>query len=37
NDGNGRDSDPHDPGDWTTAGQCGLWQPARNSQHWTLV
>lgn len=22
-DGNGRDADPSDPGDWTTAGQCG--------------
>ncbi len=38
NDGNGRDSDPHDPGDWTTAGQCGLGQPARNSSwHGTHV
>lgn len=38
NDGGGRDSDPHDPGDWTTAGQCGLGQPARNSSwHGTHV
>ena len=34
NDGNGRDSDPSDPGDWTT-GQCG---PASNSSwHGTHV
>ncbi|MEI2432189.1 S8 family peptidase [Lysobacter yananisis] len=38
NDGGGRDADPHDPGDWTTAGQCGLGQPARNSSwHGTHV
>jgi serine protease len=28
-DGNGRDADPSDEGDWETAGQCGF--PARNS------
>lgn len=38
NDGNGRDSDPHDPGDWVTAGMCGLGEPAENSSwHGTHV
>lgn len=30
-DGDGRDSDPTDPGDWTTAGQCGTGKAATNS------
>jgi serine protease len=38
NDGNGRDSDPHDPGDWVTANMCGLGEPAENSSwHGTHV
>ena len=38
NDGNGRDSDPHDPGDWVTANMCGLGEPAENSTwHGTHV
>jgi serine protease len=38
NDGNGRDSDASDPGDWTAAGQCGVGQPASNSSwHGTHV
>jgi serine protease len=38
NDGTGRDSDASDPGDWTTAGQCGVGQPASNSSwHGTHV
>jgi serine protease len=38
NDGNGRDSDASDPGDWTTAGQCGTGEPASNSSwHGTHV
>ena len=38
NDGNGRDSDPHDPGDWVTANLCGLGEPAENSSwHGTHV
>jgi serine protease len=38
NDGNGRDSDASDPGDWTAAGQCGTGQPATNSSwHGTHV
>ncbi len=38
NDGNGRDSSALDPGDWSTAGQCGAGQPARNSSwHGTHV
>lgn len=37
-DGDGRDSDPSDPGDWVTAGQCGPGQPASNSSwHGTHV
>lgn len=36
NDGNGRDSDEQDPGDWHTSGQCA--QPPRNSSwHGTHV
>jgi serine protease len=31
NDGNGRDSDAADPGDWTTANQCYSGSPATNS------
>ncbi|MFG6463802.1 S8 family serine peptidase [Roseateles sp. DXS20W] len=30
-DGGGRDADATDPGDWTTAGQCGTGQAATNS------
>ncbi len=30
-DGNGRDPDPTDPGDWERAGQCGVGQPATSS------
>jgi serine protease len=38
NDGNGRDSDPHDPGDWVTANMCGIGQPAESSSwHGTHV
>jgi serine protease len=38
NDGDGRDSDPSDPGDWQRAGQCGPGQPARDSSwHGTHV
>ncbi|MBT8085715.1 MAG: S8 family peptidase, partial [Woeseia sp.] len=38
NDGNGRDSDAQDPGDWTTAGECGVGSPASNSSwHGTHV
>jgi serine protease len=38
NDGNGRDSDASDPGDWTAAGQCGTGEPATNSSwHGTHV
>lgn len=37
-DGNGRDPDPSDPGDWVTAGQCYPGSPARNSSwHGTHV
>ncbi|MGM9484231.1 S8 family peptidase [Roseateles sp. NT4] len=37
-DGNARDSDPSDPGDWVTAGQCGTGEPAENSSwHGTHV
>lgn len=37
-DGNARDSDPSDPGDWVTAGQCGTGQAASNSSwHGTHV
>jgi serine protease len=38
NDGNGRDNDPHDPGDWVTANMCGPGEPAENSSwHGTHV
>lgn len=38
NDGNGRDADPSDPGDYNTAGQCGLGSAASNSSwHGTHV
>ena len=37
-DGNGRDSDATDPGDWSSANQCGFGQPARSSSwHGTHV
>ncbi|MEJ5209572.1 S8 family serine peptidase [Denitratimonas sp. CY0512] len=37
-DGNGRDNDPTDQGDWNTAGQCGPDAPQRNSSwHGTHV
>jgi serine protease len=38
NDGNGRDNDPSDPGDWVSAGECGTGSAARNSSwHGTHV
>jgi serine protease len=38
NDGNGRDSNPADTGDWTTANQCGSGSPAQTSSwHGTHV
>jgi serine protease len=38
NDGNGRDSDASDPGDWIAAGECGAGSPAQNSSwHGTHV
>ncbi len=38
NDGNGRDSDPSDPGDYTAANQCASGEPAYNSSwHGTHV
>ncbi len=38
NDGNGRDSNAQDPGDWTTAGQCGQGSEASDSSwHGTHV
>jgi serine protease len=38
NDGNGRDSDASDPGDWVVAGECGTGSPASNSSwHGTHV
>ncbi|GAA2117294.1 S8 family peptidase [Nocardioides bigeumensis] len=38
NDGDGRDADPTDPGDWVTAGLCGPGAPAENSSwHGTHV
>lgn len=37
-DGNGRDSNPQDEGDWTSANECGYTHPARNSSwHGTHV
>lgn len=38
NDGNGRDSDARDPGDWSTAGQCDPLSPGKDSSwHGTHV
>jgi serine protease len=38
NDGNGRDTDASDPGDWIAAGECGTGSPAQNSSwHGTHV
>lgn len=38
NDGDGRDSDPTDPGDWTNADECGAGEPASSSSwHGTQV
>lgn len=38
NDGNARDSDPSDPGDWTAANECAAGDPASNSSwHGTHV
>jgi serine protease len=38
NDGNGRDSDASDPGDWVAAGECGSGSPAEDSSwHGTHV
>ncbi|MBL8328587.1 MAG: S8 family peptidase [Rubrivivax sp.] len=38
NDGNGRDSDPSDPGDWTAKNECGFGEPAYTSSwHGTHV
>ncbi len=38
NDPDGRDADPSDMGDWTTAGQCGVGRPATDSSwHGTHV
>lgn len=38
NDGTARDGDPSDPGDWSTAGQCGTGAPASSSSwHGTHV
>jgi subtilisin family serine protease len=38
NDGDGRDADPSDPGDWVAAGACYSGSPARNSSwHGTHV
>jgi serine protease len=38
NDGNGRDSDPSDPGDWVSANQCGFSHAAQpSSWHGTHV
>jgi serine protease len=38
NDGDGRDSDPTDPGDWTNANECGAGEPASSSSwHGTQV
>ncbi|WP_229877758.1 S8 family peptidase [Streptomyces bluensis] len=37
-DGNGRDSNPADPGDWTNAGECGSgWGATTSSWHGTHV
>jgi serine protease len=37
NDGNGRDSDPSDPGDWVTTNQCGTNAAQNSSWHGTHV
>lgn len=38
NDGDGRDGDPSDPGDWTNANECGAGEPASlSSWHGTQV
>jgi serine protease len=38
NDGNGRDADPADPGDWVAAGECGSGEPREDSSwHGTQV
>lgn len=38
NDGNGRDADPSDPGDWTAKHECGFGEPAYTSSwHGTHV
>lgn len=37
NDGNGRDSNPADPGDWVNAGECGATQFYPSSWHGTHV
>lgn len=38
NDGSGRDTDPSDPGDWTSAGECGAGRPdTTSSWHGTHV
>jgi serine protease len=38
NDGDGRDADPADPGDWVAAGECGSGEPAEASTwHGTQV
>ncbi|MEJ5200081.1 MAG: S8 family peptidase, partial [Anaerolineae bacterium] len=38
NDGDGRDGDPSDPGDWVAAGDCGVGKPAQESSwHGTHV
>ncbi|HSL04298.1 MAG TPA: S8 family serine peptidase, partial [Nitrospiraceae bacterium] len=31
NDGDGRDADAHDPGNWVAAGECGVGTPAKNT------
>lgn len=38
NDGNARDSDARDPGDWSSFGECGFFSPSRSSSwHGTHV
>lgn len=38
NDGDGRDADPSDPGDWTSSGECSAGEPAfASSWHGTQV
>ena len=38
NDGDGRDNNAYDPGDWSNAGECGTGAPAENSSwHGTHV